>query len=120
MQFPLTGLDMRPFLSTDTSNPHIENRENGVGTIYDLTGVVHHSGGINGGHYVAHVADGQVDDDMSTGNLPPSISGKSKASASASADGTSWVCFNDAHVSPISPKHITGPSAYMLFYKLRK
>lgn len=110
---------MKPFLSTDTSNPYDENAEGSVGTVYDLTGVVHHSGGINGGHYVAHVADGQVDEEMTTGNLPSALSGKGKA-ATGTADDRSWVCFNDAHVSPISPKHITGPSAYMLFYKLRK
>lgn len=132
VQFPLSGLDMAPFLSTNVADPHSSNSGK-HGTIYDLCGVVHHSGGINGGHYVAHVAADaeQPEHVMRSGGavassiLPTSASGKSNKLTNAAEMGTqddtsSWVCFNDAHVSPISPKHIVGPSAYVLFYKLRK
>ena len=31
-----------------------------------------------------------------------------------------WMCFNDEHVSPASSTNIVGPSAYVLFYRLRE
>jgi ubiquitin C-terminal hydrolase len=118
VQFPLQGLDMAPFLGAGRTDPHSEHSAGPGGsgsgsgsTIYDLSGVVHHSGGINGGHYVAHVnSEWQGGGGGGGGGGPESASGQSQ----------SWMCFNDAHVSPISPKHIAGPSAYVLFYKLRK
>lgn len=115
VQFPISGLDMKPYLSTDVTDPYLEGSCRG--TTYDLSGVVHHSGGINGGHYVAHVADGQLEGSESSyaGGLP-----KGRAATRSTAEGPSWLCFNDAHVSSISPKHVSGPSAYVLFYKLRK
>lgn len=117
MQFPLVGLDMKPYLSLGVIDPHASAEKYDRGTIYDLSGVVHHSGGINGGHYVAHVAD--PDPDSSEKSSSGSAISRTAAAVSPN-DGASWVCFNDAHVSSISPKHITGPSAYVLFYKLRK
>lgn len=66
--------------------------------IYDLIGVSNHHGTLNGGHYVAHV---DTDFGRSRGQSPR------------------WVCFNDARVSLAQAAHIAGPTAYVLFYKLR-
>jgi ubiquitin C-terminal hydrolase len=66
--------------------------------IYDLIGVSNHHGTLNGGHYVAHV---DTDYGRSQGRSPR------------------WVCFNDARVSLAQAAHIAGPTAYVLFYKLR-
>lgn len=65
--------------------------------VYDLIGVSNHHGSLNGGHYIAHV------------------------DTSYSKDGQSprWMCFNDARVSQANPNSISGPTAYVLFYKLR-
>lgn len=66
--------------------------------VYDLIGVSNHHGTLNGGHYVAHV---DTDFGRSRGQSPR------------------WVCFNDARVSLAQAAHIAGPTAYVLFYKLR-
>jgi hypothetical protein len=66
--------------------------------IYDLIGVSNHHGTLNGGHYVAHV---DTDYGRSQGQSPR------------------WMCFNDARVSLAQAVHIAGPTAYVLFYKLR-
>lgn len=50
VDFPLQGLDMKQFLSADVSED-ISSKS----FLYDLVSIVHHSGGINGGHYVANV-----------------------------------------------------------------
>ena len=119
VQFPLVGLDMKPYLSNKVTNPFSEDNSN-VSTIYDLSGVVHHSGGINGGHYIAHVASNN-DVSLASAVGPESgVSMKSSRVIPPEQTSASWVCFNDASVSTISPKYIVGPSAYVLFYKLRK
>ncbi|KAM3177682.1 hypothetical protein ACTXT7_004064 [Hymenolepis weldensis] len=46
VEFPLTSLDMRPYLSED-----VRIKE----TTYDLYGVVNHTGTLNEGHYYAHI-----------------------------------------------------------------
>lgn len=63
---------------------------------YDLIGVSNHHGNLHGGHYIAHV-------DTNCGE---------KSSAR-------WMCFNDARVSAANANSIAGPTAYVLFYKMR-
>ena len=95
VQFPMKGLDINPFMSTESDKPEQEN------ATYDLVGVTNHSGSIHGGHYIAHV-------DINNA-IEKSIEGKSK-----------WMCFNDERVSkPKKEEAITGSSAYVLFYQLR-
>jgi ubiquitin C-terminal hydrolase len=67
--------------------------------IYDLVGVSNHHGTLNGGHYVAHV---DTEFGQSKGQSPR------------------WICFNDARVSLANAANIAGPTAYVLFYKLRE
>ena len=105
VMFPMSELDMSPYISTDA--PTSTNRN---GALYDLVGVSHHSGGLNGGHYTAHV----------------DISGGDTGVQSA------WRFFNDARVSRVNTgggsdrgsdtiqAGIGGPSAYMLFYRMRQ
>lgn len=35
-------------------------------------------------------------------------------------DDARWMCFNDKHVTSASPANLIGPSAYVLFYRLRE
>jgi ubiquitin C-terminal hydrolase len=65
-------------------------------TVYDLFGVSHHYGSLHGGHYMAH------------------------ANVGAKCDDCSWMCFNDDEVRPITSSSVFGPSAYILFYRLRR
>ncbi len=136
VQFPLNGLNMQPFLSDDRllnlsehkGNPAIGrnsemlelDRDKANHGIYDLLGVVHHSGGINGGHYVAHVSSRPMPITETSSAAAPGIKTKLNMAPSTQTSNVGWTCFNDAHVSPISSTHITGPSAYILFYQLRK
>ena len=110
--FPMSELDMSPYISTDAPSSIKD------GALYDLVGVSHHSGGLNGGHYTAHV-------DVTGGD---------------SGVHPSWRFFNDARVSQVNTNPnpnpsvgggndnlndaaragIGGPSAYMLFYRMRQ
>lgn len=72
-----------------------------VQPIYDLLGVSNHHGSLNGGHYIAHV---DTNNGYSTTNR-----GQQR-----------WVCFNDARVSNANAASIAGPTAYVLFYRLRE
>ena len=50
VHYPLTGLDMRPFLSREENKRKKDDDDEDV---YDLFAAVHHIGTMNGGHYVA-------------------------------------------------------------------
>jgi Ubiquitin carboxyl-terminal hydrolase len=109
--------------------------------IYDLIGVSHHCGTLNGGHYVAHVdtnpatkpsdhhnhqavdfsADINFRADMnSVGDCQDRERCVRDTSAGHSSEDSRWMCFNDEQVSPASPVDIIGPTAYVLFYRLRE
>ena len=60
-------------------------------TLYDLKGVVNHSGSLQGGHYTSIVKNGD-----------------------------NWYFCNDAHISKCSPNKVVNGGAYMLFYELRE
>lgn len=96
--FPVEDLNLTPYLSPDRDTEHCSIlKDHKKQCTYDLIGVAHHSGSLHGGHYVAHC-------DTNGGHK-----GKSP----------SWMCFNDARVSPTSSSAIMGPSAYVLFYRLK-
>lgn len=96
VNFPLLGLDLTPFLSKDrgVSNESLIDNP----PVYDLIGVSNHAGGISGGHYIAHV----------------------NTNINRSNEVSRWVCFNDERVDLVNEASLIGPSAYVLFYKLRK
>ena len=115
--------------------------------MYDLIGVSNHCGTLNGGHYVAHVDTNQnksyhhksssfpsqqqrnqQGEEMDTNHgLPPHPMGTSNSNSNRKEDeeedsqvDSRWVCFNDDHVSLASTSSVVGPSAYVLFYRLRE
>lgn len=116
--FPLTDLDMTPFMSAERLSMDLDNsslpltssnvtnvsniisHSNRISKnyLYDLSAVAHHSGSMNGGHYIA-----DVDTNSGHPNTAPN-----------------WVCFNDATVSKTTASSINGPSAYVLFYRRKE
>ncbi|UMM18184.1 hypothetical protein L5515_014365 [Caenorhabditis briggsae] len=90
VEYPLESLDMSPFLS-ETSPSHNS-------TMYDLTGVVCHSGSSYFGHYI------------SLGRLADFDSSKTKIE---------WRKFDDSMVDRVPSGHVQTNEAYLLFYKLR-
>lgn len=72
--------------------------------IYDLIGVSNHHGSLHGGHYIAHVDT----------NFNSRVGGETAETAPR------WMCFNDARVTNANASSIAGPTAYVLFYKIRE
>ncbi|GMT15316.1 hypothetical protein PFISCL1PPCAC_6613, partial [Pristionchus fissidentatus] len=88
--YPLEGLDLSSFLA--------DGAPSALPPIYDLTGVVCHSGSSYFGHYV------------SMGRLP---------SFDASKTEIDWRNFDDSIVTKITPSQVQSDDAYLLFYKQR-
>lgn len=109
MKFPASGLNLKSYLSSDSIElSHLRALgcksvgEASPPPVYDLIGVANHSGGMSGGHYVAHVD-----------------AGEDPASRKEPVCDADWKCFNDNRVSQSSVSAASGPSAYMLFYRRR-
>jgi ubiquitin carboxyl-terminal hydrolase 2/21 len=127
--FPIADLDLSPYISQDklAANAARVLAGNKVGTqapmhkpVYDLLGVSHHSGSMHGGHYIAHVNTGSGPGSIIGGINSHASSSKGSAKGTASQlDCNRWMCFNDARVSQVNTASIMGPSAYVLFYKLK-
>jgi ubiquitin carboxyl-terminal hydrolase 31 len=126
VHFPLAGLDLTPFVrkirgvagedvaveavgGTVSSSGAVGKGERQelwkachhmrtLPPVYDLVGVSNHHGSLNGGHYIAH-----VDTNNGSNRQQPR-----------------WMCFNDARVSNAQATSIAGPTAYVLFYRLRE
>jgi len=110
VHFPLSGLDLSPFVSSDVKlagvnvagkdwrRPTDSRSQPSDPPVYDLIGVSNHHGSLHAGHYIAHV-------DINGGR--PDQTPK-------------WMCFNDARVSIASASSVSGPTAYVLFYKLKE
>lgn len=82
--FPIVGLDVYKYLDKEA---RLLNKD----TVYDLTGVIKHIGGVGGGHYTATCKH---------------------------CDTGEWLDFNDSFVKSSSEMSTKGPSAYVLFYTL--
>ena len=94
--FPSEGLQMAQYLSPLVKQGGVlPAHVSGSAPIYDLVGVCHHMGGLSGGHYTSFV-------DTRFGD------GEQR-----------WAHFNDARVSAADVSQVGGPSAYVLFYRLR-
>lgn len=78
-----TTLDMSPYAKY-SNHPSVQNSKN-----YKLYGISHHSGTMNGGHYIGEVQ-----------NL----------------DNGMWFDCNDSHCSKISGPEASSSTAYVLFY----
>ena len=92
--------NLSPLLVVDWAVHQHYHPNSSLPPIYDLVGVSNHHGTLNGGHYIAHV-------DTTFGGTQGS-------------DTPRWVCFNDSRVSNANSNNIVGPTAYVLFYKLRE
>lgn len=113
VEFPLTGLDMGPYVLseqpegvTSPSPSAVAGSSSGTGPslqplLYDCFGVVNHFGSMAFGHYTAFtnhaVARGQVDE-----------------------AGQFWHLYDDASVSSATPADVVDRSAYVLFYRRRR
>ncbi|GAA5871076.1 hypothetical protein JCM3774_005104 [Rhodotorula dairenensis] len=93
VQYPLTGLDLTPFLPP----PLYDKRGQAIGGgppngyVYDLFGVTNHYGNLSSGHYTAFVRSGKE-----------------------------WFNIGDSKVTPCNPKVVeSAKSAYILYYTLR-
>ena len=110
--------------------------------VYDLLGVSHHCGTLSGGHYVAHVdtnthvdrranqqgdgrdihvlAEGSQSSDPSDRVAAADSTGTGARARARRNGDPRWMCFNDEQVTPASAIDVIGPSAYVLFYRLRE
>lgn len=102
--------------------------------IYDLFGVLIHSGGPYGGHYHAYIRDWLAEGTQGAGFLKsPSVNPKTflqtaegvEVSDERAAAHGLWFDFNDSHISPIEVSKLATQfggkreCAYMLFYRKR-
>jgi len=79
---PLNDLDLGPY----TEEAQSEGYRNQL--LYDLVGVINHSGKASGGHYTLHMK----------------------------CEGGNWYNFNDSSVTPIVARDVVSSSAYCLVY----
>lgn len=134
-----TILDLAPFCAMDKARklPNVLKNQNEL--LYSLYGVVEHSGGMHGGHYVAYVkvrgavrsgdprwwflpksghpqtSAGHGDAD-SESELSGYESGESPAPA-ARPDPGKWYYVSDSMVSEVSEDKVLRAQAYLLFYE---
>ncbi|KAF4318446.1 hypothetical protein BBO99_00007351 [Phytophthora kernoviae] len=85
ISFPAQSLDLAEYCASDAI---VDGS-----TLYDLTGIVHHMGSLNGGHYTAECLNN---------------------------DTQEWFDFNDGSVSGVKKPELYSSSAYMLFYQRRE
>ncbi|CAK1550366.1 unnamed protein product [Leptosia nina] len=139
VDFP-TILDLAPFCAMDKLKklPNVSRGQNEL--LYSLYGIVEHSGGMHGGHYVAYVKVRQAvkrDDPRwwflpKSANIPASGSGdgdvdsESDLSGYESGEGTTpsaeapsgrWFYVSDSMVSEVSEEKVLRAQAYLLFYE---
>lgn len=109
VDFPLRDLDMAPYLSSSVlreryggrvAPPQTRERAALAHARYDLFAVVAHSGGLEGGHYVAFV--------RGTARPEEEVGGRS--------DEERWLRCDDAWVTESSEEEVRNCQAYLLFY----
>ena len=129
----------------ETSSDCIQFDANLYLPLYDLVGVSNHCGTLNGGHYIAHVdtnagansyrkhyselqqqqqrqqrhCNQPLGNSESTDRVQSPENTTSKESCTDDV-ASRWMCFNDEHVSSACTTNVIGPSAYVLFYRLRE
>ncbi|XP_045500336.1 ubiquitin carboxyl-terminal hydrolase 16 isoform X1 [Colias croceus] len=139
VDFP-TILDLAPFCAMDKLKklPNVTRGQNEL--LYSLYGVVEHSGGMHGGHYVAYVKVRQAvkrgDPKWwflpKSANIPASGSGdgdgdsESDLSGYESGEGPTpcaeappgrWFYVSDSMVSEVTEEKVLRAQAYLLFYE---
>lgn len=141
VDFP-TVLDLAPFCAMEKVRklPNVTRGQNEL--LYSLYGVVEHSGGMHGGHYVAYV---KVREPVKAGDprwwfLPKSSNTMPAPTGSGDCDGDSesdlsgyesgegpttssevpigkWYYVSDSMVSEVSEDKVLRAQAYLLFYE---
>jgi len=86
--FPLM-LNLGPFMHSG-NNSEVTTQPRNQSILYQLVGVVEHSGSLHGGHYIAYAQN------RSTGQ---------------------WYYFSDSFVKQVSEKEVLSAEAYVLFYQ---
>ncbi|CAH0720523.1 unnamed protein product, partial [Brenthis ino] len=135
VDFP-TILDLAPFCAMDKLKklPNVARGQNELQ--YSLYGVVEHSGGMHGGHYVAYVkvrAPVKLGDPRwwflpKSANIPAGdgdgdsesdLSGYESGEGPALSHGTTgkWYYVSDSMVSEVSEEKVLRAQAYLLFYE---
>ncbi|POM72243.1 Hypothetical protein PHPALM_11075 [Phytophthora palmivora] len=115
VEFPLTGLNMRPFTSVGIDEVSDRKKGDSKSTVpgrpeadqsedvYDLVAVVNHHGeSVNGGHYTSYVRDEL-----------------SQVSSPTSTKQQQWVLFDDVEVKIVAADEVKNSQAYLLCYVRR-
>ncbi|CAM9856110.1 unnamed protein product [Phaeothamnion confervicola] len=92
VSFPLKGLDMRPYLTPAAAAASAVGEETPDPLLYDLVGLVEHTGGLQRGHYTAHVRD---------------------------AASNRWFYASDEDVHQVTAAAVARRNPYVLFYQRR-
>ncbi|XP_010635672.1 ubiquitin carboxyl-terminal hydrolase 45 isoform X1 [Fukomys damarensis] len=109
VDFPLT-LDLAPFCSATCKNVSVEDK-----VLYDLYGIVEHSGSMRGGHYTAYVKVR-----LPSRKLLEHITGKKSVPGLKELDresGGQWVHVSDSYVQVVPESRALSAQAYLLFYE---
>ncbi|KAM8778794.1 ubiquitin carboxyl-terminal hydrolase 45 isoform 2-T2 [Rhynchonycteris naso] len=109
VDFPLM-LDLAPFCSATCKNVSV-----GKKVLYDLYGIVEHSGSMRGGHYTAYVKVRTP-----SRKLLEHITGKKSVPGLKEPDSESagqWVHVSDTYVQVVPESRVLSAQAYLLFYE---
>ncbi|KAM6181757.1 ubiquitin carboxyl-terminal hydrolase 45 [Erethizon dorsatum] len=109
VDFPLT-LDLAPFCSATCKNVGVGDK-----VLYDLYGIVEHSGSMRGGHYTAYVKVR-----LPSRKLWEHITGKKSIPGLKEPDsepGGQWVHISDTYVQVVPESRALCAQAYLLFYE---
>ncbi|EHB09502.1 Ubiquitin carboxyl-terminal hydrolase 45 [Heterocephalus glaber] len=109
VDFPLT-LDLAPFCSATCKNVSVGDK-----VLYDLYGIVEHSGSMRGGHYTAYVKVR-----LPSRKLLEHITGKKSIPGLKEPDresGGQWVHVSDSYVQVVPESRALSAQAYLLFYE---
>ncbi|KAJ8569035.1 hypothetical protein ON010_g6227 [Phytophthora cinnamomi] len=114
VQFPLVGLNMRPFTSVGIDEASERKKRDNKGAVagrvdgdqsefvYDLAAVVNHHGeSVNGGHYTSYVRD------------------ELSSAQSSNSKQQQWVLFDDVEVKIVPADEVEKSQAYLLYYVRR-
>jgi Ubiquitin carboxyl-terminal hydrolase len=98
-----------PEPTTKQWDPLPRSRQKAICAHYRLRGLVVHSGGMGGGHYVAYVRQPR-----------PATTGQhteESYKSNGNAEKDEWLYISDTHVTPVPSSRVRKAQAYILFYE---
>nr|CAD7256014.1 unnamed protein product [Timema shepardi] len=124
VNFPLV-LDIAPICSSKAARDCPTIRPGQTQVLYSLYGVVEHSGGLHGGHYVAYVKVRApiTPDDPRWSFLPPNLNGRNNIvqlgqdAELPEPPAGRWFHVSDSRVNEVSEERVLKSPAYLLFYE---